>query len=77
MEARLSAGLYTLQLIDASLGYIATAKHKGLRQQVMHGLYEGGSSLHAVHANVHEFAQSLGEVCTQTCSLRHQIGDDL
>lgn len=59
--ARLDAGLSTMQLVDASLGYIATARHKGLRQGVMQGLFERGGSLHAVHERVRELLHSLGE----------------
>ena len=50
--AKVDAGLSTLAKIDLLLGYLATAKAKPLRVAVLSGLYEQGSSLHAVAEHV-------------------------
>ena len=62
-----------MQLLDASLGYIATARHKGLRQGVMQGLFERGGSLHAVHERVRELLHSLGEEPLDDLSRQRQV----
>jgi len=58
--ARMEAGSYTLQLVDVCLCYAATAKNKQLRQQVLHGLYEDGFSLHDIWANAFDHIKSFG-----------------
>jgi len=52
--ARMGAGLRTLQLVDTALCYVAGSRAKPLLGRLLHGLYEGGASLHSVWGNADE-----------------------
>ncbi|EOD05355.1 hypothetical protein EMIHUDRAFT_448624 [Emiliania huxleyi CCMP1516] len=52
--ARTGAGLRTLQLVDTALCYVAGSRAKPLLGRLLHGLYEGGASLHSVWGNADE-----------------------
>ena len=44
----------TLQLVDTALCYVAGSRAKPLLGRLLHGLYEGGASLHSVWGNADE-----------------------
>jgi len=72
--ARMEGGAYTLQLVDMCLGYVSAAKHKGMRQRLLQGLYELGGSLHDVWTNIDEHIKAVDEAATDVAEQR-QVGE--
>jgi hypothetical protein len=57
--ARSEAGLYTLQLLDSVVCYVAVAKSKPLRARALQRIYEGGASLHDAWGNAEELLKTV------------------